>query len=112
MFSQTADAMTFASRLDGRFQDDAKFANRWRSLNIDDAGQRHLGPPQPYEGNAVYVRLTRLKEPAGAIFVEYHHVFLEPKQWFQGNSPLRSKLPLLLQTEVRAFRRALAKHGS
>jgi hypothetical protein len=55
------------------------------------------------------VKVTRLVEPAGALFVEYHLVFVEPRAWFGGANLLRSKVPILAQSEVRAFRRELAR---
>ena len=53
--------------------------------------------------------IGHLKEPANAILVEFHQVFVEPKKWFDGANLLRSKLPLVIQPEVRAFRRELTK---
>jgi hypothetical protein len=51
------------------------------------------------------MKLTRLREPAGAVFVEGHVIFAEPKGWFDGENVLRSKLPLGVQNQVRALRR-------
>ena len=53
--------------------------------------------------------MTELIEPQGALFVEYHLVFDEPKAWFGGANLLRSKLPLMVQDNIRKFRRELTK---
>jgi hypothetical protein len=55
------------------------------------------------------VKITRLAEPAGSLFVEYHVAFAEPQGWFQGANLLRSKLPIAAQDSVRKFRRTLAE---
>ena len=51
------------------------------------------------------MKLTRLADPDGAVFVEYHGVYNEPSGWFPGEENLlRSKLPLVVQQEVKQFR--------
>jgi hypothetical protein len=109
LVTRRADSVLAASRLDPRFRDDADFPNLWRSIRRDDDGQPVLGEPHPYGGAGAYVKLTRLAEPAGALFVEYHLVFTEPKGWFGGANLLRSKVTILTQSEVRAFRRELTR---
>ncbi len=74
-------------------------------MKRDELGKPQVGQPQPYSGAGFYAKVTRLKEPEGALFVEYHQVFQEPKAWFGGANLLRSKLPLLAQDSVRDFRR-------
>ena len=103
--TETRDSVVIASLADPRFLDDAEYPNRWRSLTTDDAGRRQVGPPQPYGGLASYAKVTRLVEPAGALFVEYHIAFAEPQGWFHGANLLRSKLPIVSQDMVRRFRR-------
>src|SRR5205814_1186239 len=95
-----------------RFGDDPEFPNRWRPISRDDDGKPVLGEAHPYGGAGAYIKITRLAEPAGALFVEYHLVFTEPKGWFGGANLLRSKVPILTQSEVRAFRRELGKAKS
>lgn len=109
MISRGKDSIVAASRLDTRFTKDADFPNLWRSVSIKDDGKEELGPVNPYEGAGGYIRLTRLHEPPGAIFVEVHQVFLEPKKWFDAPNMLKSKLPIVIQSEVRAFRKDLTK---
>jgi hypothetical protein len=103
------DSLIIASVADPRFERDAEYPNSWRSLTVDDAGQRQTGQPQPYAGLGSYVKATRLADPAGALFIEYHVAFIEPEGWFHGTNLLRSKLPIVAQEMVRKFRRNLAE---
>jgi hypothetical protein len=73
------------------------------------AGKLEVGDSHPYTGSGSYLKATKLQEPPGSIFVEYHIVFHEPTEWFNGATVLRSKLPILVQDEVRKFRRRLAE---
>jgi len=109
-WSRSPDSIVAATQLDERFARDPQFPNQWRSLikeGEDDAVKE--GPPHPYCGAAYYVKITRLKEPAGALFVEAHMVFTEPPKWFDGENVLRSKLPAATMSVVRNFRRELAR---
>lgn len=103
------DSLLAATRIDPRFAKDADFPNQWRKIAIDEEGRRKLGPAQPYSGAGGYLKITRLHEPKGALFIEYHLVYTEPKGWFTGADPLRPKLPAIIQSEVRTFRRELKK---
>jgi hypothetical protein len=103
------DSVLIASVLDPKFDKDATYPNSWRSIAVDDSGQRQVGKPQPYSGMGSYVKATRLVAPAGALFIEYHVVFAEPQEWFHGANLLRSKLPIAAQDMVRKFRRQLAQ---
>jgi hypothetical protein len=109
VLTRQPESILAAAVVDPRFRDDPEFPNRWRSLSRDDDGKPVLGEPHPYGGAAAYLKITKLAEPAGALFVEYHLVFTEPKGWFGGANLLRSKVQILAQSEVRAFRRELAK---
>lgn len=108
--TETQDSIMVASVLDPRFTEDAEFPNRWQSITRDDAGRRKLGAPQPYTGLGSYVKATRLSAPEGALFIEYHVAFAEPRGWFNGANLLRSKLPIVAQDAVRKFRRSLDPH--
>src|SRR6185437_4801346 len=103
------DSLVAASRIDPRFLKDSDFPNQWRKISLDDEGQRHLGSAQPYAGAGGYLKITRLHEPKGALFIEYHLVYTEPKGWFNGTEALAAKLPAIIQSEVRTFRRELNK---
>ncbi len=109
VMSRTADSLLFATALDPRFADDKEFPNRWRPMKKLPGNRVEYGPPHPYEGAAAYLKVTRLSDPKGALLVEYHLVFVEPQEWFGGANLLRSKLPVLIQTQVRAFREKLAQ---
>jgi hypothetical protein len=108
-WSQTAGSVLAAAKLDPRFRNDPSFPNQWRSMTRTDEEKFQLGPPQPYEGAGYYVKITRLVEPRGALFVEAHLVFTEPVKWFDGANLLRSKLPPVVQSQVRSLRRELLK---
>ena len=108
--TQTGDSVTVASVFDSKFDQDAEYPNTWRPITIDDAGHRQVGAPQPYAGLGSYIKVTRLAEPTGALFIEYHVVFAEPQGWFHGANLLRSKLPIVAQDMVRTLRRYLEKH--
>ena len=103
--TETEDSVLIASIADPRFVTDAEYPNCWRSLTSDDAGNRQIGPPQPYTGLGSYAKITRLANPPGAVFVEYHVAFAEPSGWFHGANLLRSKLPIVAQGMVRKLRR-------
>lgn len=107
--SQTAESFIVAQKIDPRFLKDAEFPNQWRSMKKDKDDKTVLGPVEPYQGAGGYLKLTRLREPAGAIFVEAHLIFTEPKGWFDGENYLRSKLPLAAPYQVRALRQELLK---
>ena len=96
------------ARIDGRFAKDAEYPNQWRPILRDAAANISLGQPQPYSGAGAYVKITRLAEPAEAIFVEGHIVFEEPYGWFEGVNLIKQKIPVMVQEKVRTFRRKLA----
>ena len=93
--------------LDERFAGDPDFPNQWRSLKRNEAGEIVIGTPQPYSGLGGYAKATELETPQGALLVEIHVAFDEPHGWFNGPNLLGSKLPLVIQTDVRAFRKKL-----
>lgn len=107
ILTRTEDSLLLATALDPAFAKDEQFPNRWRAILRDGDEEQKLGPPQPYDGNGLYMKVTRLHEPNGALFIEYHRISTEPKKWFNGANLLRSKLPILIQSEVRSFRREL-----
>jgi hypothetical protein len=98
------DYLLAAARIDGRFDKDADYPNQWRPILRDASANISLGPPQPYSGAGAYVKITRLAEPANAIFVEGHIVFEEPYGWFEGGNELRSKAPTMIQQRAKIFR--------
>lgn len=105
--TRQADSLLAATLIDPRFAADTDFPNQWRKITVDEEGRRKLGPPQPYSRAGGYMKITRLHEPEGALFVEYHLVYTEPKGWFSGADPLTTKVPAIIQSEVRTFRQEL-----
>jgi hypothetical protein len=108
MLSRAGDSVVVAAVQDPRFDKDPKYPNAWRSMSRDAEGRLTVGKPQPYSGAAWYCKATRLAQPEGAAFIEYHVVFDEPEGWFNGANLLRSKLPLVVQDGIRKFRRRFA----
>lgn len=109
LITRSDDSLLLATNLDPAFVKDQQFPNRWRAILRDGGDEVKYGPAHPYDGNGMYMKVTRLAEPKGALFVEFHRVSTEPKKWFDGAALLRSKMPILIQAEVRSFRRELAK---
>lgn len=108
MWSRNAESVVVAAEIDPRFLNDADHPNRWRSI-VKQGGQVKLGDPQPWRGAAMYLKITKLAEPAGAVFVEQHIIFAEPHGWFDGTTLLRSKLPAAVQINVRDMRKEFMK---
>jgi hypothetical protein len=108
-WSEAPDSLVVAARIEPRFTADKEFPNRWRPLRRDDDGAVTKGAPEPYEAAGYYMKITRLKEPTGALLFEAHVIFTEPVKWFDGVNQLRSKLPAAIQGQVRAMRRELQK---
>lgn len=107
VWSRTAESVLIAAVIDPRFTGDAEFPNQWQSI-VKEGGQTKLGKENPWSGAAFYLKITPLAEPAGALFCEQHVVLAEPHGWFDGANLLRSKLPLVIQANVRTMRREWA----
>ncbi len=105
VWSESSESTLAAAIADPRFAGDAEYPNTWCTLDLDAAGQKVLGPTEPYSVTASYWKATQLKEPKEAIFMEFHIVFEQPKKWFRGNDLLKSKMPMAVQSELRLFRR-------
>ncbi len=102
------DWLLIASRIDPRFNNDPDFPNQWRLIPNDAAAP--LGVPHVYDASGFYVKVTKLTAPVGegAVFIEYHMVFEEPNDWFDGSSELSSKLDFLILAEAKRVRKKLA----
>lgn len=109
LVTRRTESFLAVARIDPRFNGDPEYPNQWRSIarDLDNPQNVAFGPPQLYTSAGCYGKMTRLAQPAGAMFIEYHLVFEEPHGWFKGANLLRSKLPLVVQDEVRTFRRRL-----
>jgi hypothetical protein len=69
--SRGTESVTLAATLDPRFSQDREFPNAWRPQRLDDAGHVVTGAARPCAGAAWYCKATKLKQPAGAILIEY-----------------------------------------
>ncbi len=107
MWSRNDESVVAAAEIDSRFLNDKEFPNQWRS--ITKGATQPLGPPHPWTGAGMYLKITKLQQPSGGLFVEQHVIFVEPEGWFGGENLLRSKLPLAVQDNVRTMRRELQK---
>jgi hypothetical protein len=108
VWTKNAESVVVASVIDPRFAGDAEFPNQWRGVVKAD-GEVKITDPQPYGGAGFFLKITKLAEPAGAMFFELHVVFAEPTGWFDGAPLLRAKLPIAVQSTVRAMRREWIK---
>jgi hypothetical protein len=108
-FSRSDESIIVAAVLDPRFASDAQFPNQWRPMTRDELGRPQLGPATPYDGLAMYLKITALKEPAGALLIECHGAYVEPQGWFGGENLLASKYPLIVQNRARAIRLELTR---
>ena len=108
VWSRNGESVVVAAEIDPRFLSDKEYPNRWHSITKA-GGQVKVGAPVEWRGAAMYLKITKLTEPAGAVFVEQHVIFAEPTGWFDGENLLRSKLPLAVQDNVRTFRKDFQK---
>jgi hypothetical protein len=106
--SRTDGSWVFAARTDPKFDQDEAFPNRWRPI-ARQGGEEKEGTLAVYAGGASYVKIVRLATVPGALLIEAHFAFDEPKAWFDGAPILRSKIALVAQDRVRGLRRELAK---
>jgi hypothetical protein len=102
-WSKTDESAVIGAEIDPRFKDDKDFPNQWQSLSKQ-GGTQKAGPAMSWGGGAIYLKVTKLREPAGAIFIEQHIIFAEPIGWFNGENYLRSKLPFAVQKQTRNIR--------
>ena len=65
------------------------------------------GPPHLFTRAGGYAKITRLKQPADAAFIECHLIYEEPYGWFDGVNLVKQKVPVMVQEKVRTFRRKL-----
>jgi len=104
VITRSEESVAAAAALAAAFGQDKEYPNQWQTILIDEQGRFTLGPARPYFASASYTKVTRLHRPPGALFIEHHHLFAEPNDWFGGKNFLRSKLPLAVQEAVRKLR--------
>jgi len=111
VWTRTDESVVVAGEIDPRFRGDAEYPNQWQSI-IKEGGMTKLGPATPWSEAGFYLKITKLAEPVGVLFIEQHVVFAEPTGWFDGANLLRSKLPLVVQSNVRSMRKEWVKAGA
>jgi hypothetical protein len=109
MWSRTADSVVVAVEIDPRFKGDKEFPNDWSPITKE-GGMTKYGDTNPWAGSGLYLKITKLADPPGALFCEQHVIFAEPTGWFDGANLLRSKLPPVVQNSVRTMRKEWAKY--
>jgi hypothetical protein len=108
MLRSGKESVLAAACVDPRFDNDPEYPNQWRSLVRNEQGEITPGPPHLFAHAGGYSKITRLKEPADAVFIESHLVYEEPYGWFDGVNLVKQKAPLMVQEKVKTFRRKLA----
>jgi hypothetical protein len=99
--TQSGESAIMASQIDRRFDRDTKYPNDWCSVTNGVV----QNDPTLYYSFGGYAKVTKLIEPAGTLFVEYHLVYDEPTAWFGGHQLLQTKFPAVTLESVRSFRR-------
>ncbi len=102
------DSWLAAARIDRRFDKDPEYPNQWRALLRDVRAEIKPGPAHPFLHAGGYAKITRLKKPADAVFVECHLAYEEDYGWFDGVNLVKRKVSLMIREKVRTFRRKLA----
>ena len=106
--TQTDGSIVIAARTSPAFKKPGPNANGWRSVPPH-GGANAEATLEPYAGGISYTKISRLAFKPGALLVEMHAAFVEPKEWFQGAPILRSKFSIIAQDQIRALRREVAK---
>ena len=99
---RTEESITVAWEQDRAFDDAGEISNSWRFTDAPDPNKLAA-----YNGFAGYAKVTKLKARDGALLVEYHYAFAEPKEWSEERISLRAKLSIVLQESVRKARRQI-----
>jgi hypothetical protein len=100
-------SVVVAILLDPKFQGDREFPNEWRKVTFLPNGKQQIGNANPYDGVGAYAKVTQLQSPDDALFVEYHIIYNEPAGWFDGRHVLETKLPMMIDNDVKRFRKDL-----
>ncbi|MCA9218172.1 MAG: hypothetical protein KDB27_34120, partial [Planctomycetales bacterium] len=86
------ESIAVAWEQDRRFHETPVISNKWKFTD-NVAGENS----STYNGFAGYAKVTKLKANDGALLVEYHYAFAEPKEWAEERISLRAKLSIVLQ---------------
>lgn len=101
------DTVLAAGSIDPRFDKNPEYPNEWRPLIRDVQANIKTGAAHPFTRAGGYAKITRLKELADAVFIEFHLIYEEPNGWFDGINLVKQKVPAMVQEKVRTFRRKL-----
>jgi hypothetical protein len=110
--TRTGASIVVAARTDRAFDKPGPFANGWRPVEVGQGKDAAGGPLKPYQGGISYAKISRLAFQPGALLVEMHGAFVEPREWFQGAPILRSKFSVVAQDQIRRLRRELERRRS
>lgn len=111
VLTRSKDSILIASRTSPEFRGAGPSPNRWWSIKLK-GSREEKGPEKDYEGGGGYIKISRLKTRPGALFVEAHFLYAEPRAWFGGAPVLSSKMGVVAQDQIRKLRRdAAAKRG-
>jgi hypothetical protein len=108
VLTHSGESILAAGRVDARFDRDAEHPNAWRELLRDAEANVTRGPSHVFANAGGYAKVTRLKEPAGAVLIECHIIYEEPYVWFDGMNLVKQKLPVIVQEKAKIFRRKWA----
>jgi hypothetical protein len=105
--TRTKESIVVAARTDPAFDKPGPDANGWKP--VGGGQQAAAGASKPYRGGISYTKISRLAFRPGALLVEMHGAFVEPREWFQGAPILRSKFSVVAQDQIRRLRRELER---
>jgi hypothetical protein len=108
MATRTKDSIVVAARTDPALDKPGPYANGWKPVGAG-RDQGTAGGLRPYQGGISYTKISRLAFRPGALLVEMHGAFVEPREWFQGAPILRSKFSVVAQDQIRRLRRELER---
>jgi hypothetical protein len=103
--SKTDESVIIAGMIEPRFNLDGEIPNRWYKTS-NEAGI-DVSASSAYQKAGYYTKITTFQADSKLLFVESHSIFEEPRAWFNGSPTLKSKLPIVFQSEIRSFRRRL-----
>jgi hypothetical protein len=107
--TRTKESIVVASQTDPAFDKPGPDSNGWRPVNGGKGQDAVAGASKPYLGGISYAKISRLAFRPGALLVEMHGAFVEPREWFQGSPILRSKFSVVAQDQIRRLRRELER---
>ncbi len=106
------DSILLAMRFDNRFADHPALKGTWERLERDDQGGLKVVQRGDWAGGGAYVRLTRCLTEPDRVICEAELGWVEPKPWFGGANLIGSKLPPVIQSQVREIRRAAIRQAN